>query len=94
MVGNSSQVPITSYGSTSLPSNSRARSLNNLLVASNIIKNLIYVRRFTNDKVAVGQVCVLHVPSSSQFSDIFTKVLPSSLFNNFSRILSIRAPND
>ena len=35
---------------------------------------------FVRDKVAMGQIRVLHVPSSSQYADIFTKVLPSSVF--------------
>ena len=49
---------------------------------------------FVCEKVALGQVRVLHVPSSSQFADIFTKGLPSSLFNDFKHSLSVRAPND
>ena len=49
IVGNGSQIPITSFGSTSIPANSRALALKNVLVAPNIIKNLISVRRFTND---------------------------------------------
>lgn len=39
---------------------------------------------FVREKVALGQVKVLHVPSSSQYADIFTKGLPSSLFMEFS----------
>ncbi|GJU22218.1 ribonuclease H-like domain-containing protein [Tanacetum coccineum] len=35
------------------------------------------------DLVAVGQVRVLHVPSRYQFADIFTKGLPSVLFEEF-----------
>ncbi|KAL4557518.1 hypothetical protein LXL04_035699 [Taraxacum kok-saghyz] len=38
---------------------------------------------FVRDKVAMGQIRVLHVPSSSQYADIFTKGLPSSLFLDF-----------
>ena len=49
VVGNGSSIPITHSGSTSLSSPSRFLSLNNVLVAPNIIKNLISVRRFTND---------------------------------------------
>lgn len=49
IVGDGSQIPITSFGSTSIPTNSRSLSLQNVLVAPNIIKNLISVRRFTND---------------------------------------------
>ncbi|KAL4584621.1 hypothetical protein LXL04_009226 [Taraxacum kok-saghyz] len=46
---------------------------------------------FVRDKVAMGQICVLHVPSSSQYADIFTKGLPSSLFFDFKSSLNIRS---
>lgn len=36
---------------------------------------------FVREKVALGQVCVLHVPSSCQFADIATKGLPVQLFH-------------
>lgn len=49
MVGNGSRIPISSSGSAHLTSSSRPLSLQNVLVAPNIIKNLISVRRFTND---------------------------------------------
>jgi hypothetical protein len=38
---------------------------------------------FIRENVAIGQVCVLHVPMTSQFADIFTKGLPSSVSNEF-----------
>ncbi|XP_071741239.1 uncharacterized mitochondrial protein AtMg00810-like [Rutidosis leptorrhynchoides] len=38
---------------------------------------------FVRDLVATGAVRVLHVPSSSQYADIFTKGLPTQLFNDF-----------
>jgi hypothetical protein len=38
---------------------------------------------FVREKVALGVVRVLHVPSSSQFTDIFTKGLPTVLFREF-----------
>ena len=38
---------------------------------------------FVREKVALGHIRVLHVPSSSQFADIFTKGLPRPLFTNF-----------
>ncbi|GKC43281.1 ribonuclease H-like domain-containing protein [Tanacetum coccineum] len=44
------------------------------------------------DLVAAGQVRVLHVPSRYQFADIFTKGLPSALFEEFRTSLSIRCP--
>ncbi|KAI3750451.1 hypothetical protein L2E82_21088 [Cichorium intybus] len=46
---------------------------------------------FVRDKVAVGQIRVLHVPSSSQYADIFTKGLPSSLFLDFRSSLNVRS---
>nr|GEU65089.1 ribonuclease H-like domain-containing protein [Tanacetum cinerariifolium] len=47
---------------------------------------------FVRDLVAVGQVRVLHVPSRYQFVDIFTKGLPSALFEEFRFSLSARCP--
>lgn len=46
---------------------------------------------FVREKVALGQVKVLHVPSSYQYADIFTKGLPSSLFNDFRNSLTVRS---
>ncbi|GKG19101.1 hypothetical protein Tco_0376200, partial [Tanacetum coccineum] len=40
--------------------------------------------------VARGQVRVLHVPSRYQYADIFTKGLPSALFEEFRIGLSVR----
>ncbi|GJU63758.1 ribonuclease H-like domain-containing protein [Tanacetum coccineum] len=48
---------------------------------------------FVRDLVAAGQVRVLHVPSRYQFSDIFTKGLPSALFEEFRSSLSVRCPS-
>jgi hypothetical protein len=44
---------------------------------------------FVREKVAIDQVRVLHVPTTSQFADIFTKGLPSSMFNEFQSSLNI-----
>jgi hypothetical protein len=44
---------------------------------------------FVLKKVAIGQVRVLHVPTTSQFTDIFTKGLSSSVFNEFQSSLNI-----
>jgi hypothetical protein len=38
---------------------------------------------FIREKVAIGQVRVLHIPTILQFTDIFTNGLPSSVFNEF-----------
>ncbi|GJZ42510.1 ribonuclease H-like domain-containing protein [Tanacetum coccineum] len=47
---------------------------------------------FVRDLVAAGQVRVLHVPSHYQYVDIFTKGLPSTLFEEFHNSLSVRCP--
>ncbi|GJX15167.1 ribonuclease H-like domain-containing protein [Tanacetum coccineum] len=47
---------------------------------------------FVRDLVVAGQVRVLHVPSRYQFADIFTKGLPSTLFEEFRTSLSVRCP--
>jgi hypothetical protein len=44
---------------------------------------------FVREKVAIGQVRVLHLPMTSKFTDIFTKGLPSSVFNEFRSSLNI-----
>ncbi|GJW21098.1 ribonuclease H-like domain-containing protein [Tanacetum coccineum] len=45
---------------------------------------------FVRDVVTAGQVRVLHVPSRYQFAYIFTKGLPSALFEDFRSSLSVR----
>nr|GFB44100.1 ribonuclease H-like domain-containing protein [Tanacetum cinerariifolium] len=45
---------------------------------------------FVRDLVATGKVHVLHVPSRFQYADIFTKGLPSALFDEFHDSLSVR----
>ncbi|GKB54379.1 ribonuclease H-like domain-containing protein, partial [Tanacetum coccineum] len=47
---------------------------------------------FICDLVAVGQVRVLHVPSRYQYANIFTKGLPSALFEEFRSSLSVWCP--
>jgi hypothetical protein len=44
---------------------------------------------FVRDRVAIGEVRVLHVPTTSQFADIFTKGLPSTTFAAFRSSLNI-----
>jgi hypothetical protein len=48
---------------------------------------------FVWERVAIGHVCVLHVPTSAQYADIFTKGLPSFLFQEFRSSLNIRGVN-
>lgn len=45
---------------------------------------------FVRDRVATSQVRVVHVPSSLQYEDIFTKGLPQYLFSDFRSSLSVR----
>ncbi|GKB81164.1 ribonuclease H-like domain-containing protein [Tanacetum coccineum] len=47
---------------------------------------------FVRDLVATGQVRVLHVPSRNQFADVFTKGLPTALFEEFRSSLSVWCP--
>ena len=44
---------------------------------------------FVRDRLAIGDVRVLHVPTTSQFADIFTKGLPSSTFSEFRSSLNV-----
>nr|XP_051187754.1 uncharacterized mitochondrial protein AtMg00810-like [Lolium perenne]XP_051187755.1 uncharacterized mitochondrial protein AtMg00810-like [Lolium perenne] len=48
---------------------------------------------FIRDRVALGEVKVLHVPTTSQFADVFTKGLPSVVFSEFRSSLNI-VPTD
>ncbi|XP_074266651.1 uncharacterized protein LOC141589930 [Silene latifolia] len=47
---------------------------------------------FVREKVQLGQVRVLHVPSALQYADIFTKGLLTLLFQEFRSSLSVRSP--
>jgi len=49
---------------------------------------------FVRERVALGDVHVLHVPTTSQFADIFTKGLPSSVFTEFRSSLNVRSTDD
>ena len=46
---------------------------------------------FVRERVATGAVRVTHVPTSSQYADIFTKGLPSSVFADFRSSLNVQA---
>jgi hypothetical protein len=46
---------------------------------------------FVRERVAIGDVRVLHVPMTSQIADIFTKGLPTSVFSEFRSSLNIRS---
>nr|GEZ36588.1 ribonuclease H-like domain-containing protein [Tanacetum cinerariifolium] len=47
---------------------------------------------FVRDMVQTGHIRVLHVPYRYQYADIFTKGLPTALFEDFRSILSVRLP--
>jgi hypothetical protein len=44
---------------------------------------------FVRDKVALGEARVLHVPTGLQYADIFTKGLPTSVFQEFRSSLNV-----
>ena len=46
---------------------------------------------FVRERVAIGDLRVLHVPTSSQYADIFTKGLPSSVFTEFRSSLNVQS---
>jgi hypothetical protein len=46
---------------------------------------------FMREHVAIGDVRILHAPTTSQFTDIFTKGLTTSLFSEFWSSLNIRS---
>ncbi|GJY62481.1 ribonuclease H-like domain-containing protein [Tanacetum coccineum] len=46
---------------------------------------------FVRDLVTTGHIRVLHVPSRYQYVDIFTKGLPTALFDEFRDSLSVRS---
>jgi hypothetical protein len=48
---------------------------------------------FVWEKVALGQVCVLHVPTIAQFADIFTKGLPTQHFSDIRFSLNVVEPH-
>ena len=48
---------------------------------------------FVRDRVALGEARVLHVPTTSQFADIFIKGLPSTVFCDFRSSLNVLPSN-
>jgi hypothetical protein len=46
---------------------------------------------FVQERMAIGDVCVLHVSTTSQFTNIFTKGLPTLVFSEFRFSLNIRS---
>jgi hypothetical protein len=60
------------------------------LVQHQRMKHIEIDLHFIRERVAIGDLRVLHVPTSSQYADIFTKGLPSSLFTEFRTSLNVR----
>ncbi|GKC29000.1 ribonuclease H-like domain-containing protein [Tanacetum coccineum] len=56
-----------------------------------IIHSDVWTSHIPSLSVAAGQVRMLHVPSRYQFADIFTKRLPSALFEEFRSSLSVQS---
>ncbi|WVZ54515.1 hypothetical protein U9M48_005301 [Paspalum notatum var. saurae] len=48
---------------------------------------------FVRERVAAGAVRVLHVPTTSQFADLFTKGLPTAIFQEFHSSMNVRSPD-
>ena len=46
---------------------------------------------FVRERVSIGYLRVLHVPTLSQYADIFTKGLPSSVFTEFRSSLNVQS---
>jgi hypothetical protein len=53
------------------------------LVQHQCTKHVEIDLHFIRERVAIDDVRVLHVPTTSQFADIFTKVCPLRCFQNF-----------
>ncbi|GJT94426.1 hybrid signal transduction histidine kinase M [Tanacetum coccineum] len=68
------------------------RELHSLLFTATLIYCNNIDIHFVHDIVTVGTVRVLHVPSRFQYANIFTKGLPSALFEEFCSSLSIWPP--
>jgi hypothetical protein len=59
------------------------------LLASNPIQHVEIDLHFVRNKVVIEEVCILHVSTTSQFADIFTKGMPYPLFSEFCSNLNI-----
>lgn len=49
---------------------------------------------FVQERVSLVQTRVLHVPTTSQYVDVFTKGLPTSVFQEFRSSLNVRRAPD
>jgi hypothetical protein len=71
IVGNGTPLPVCSFGSTTIPSIGKSLSLNNVMISSGLIKNLISVRSFTRD----NWVSVEFDPFGFSIKDLQTKTV-------------------
>ncbi|GKE86481.1 ribonuclease H-like domain-containing protein [Tanacetum coccineum] len=81
---------LLSWSSKRQPTLSRSSAAAEYRGVANAIAETCWLH---NLLLAAGQVRVLHVPSRYQFADIFTKGLPSVLFEEFRSSLSVRCPS-
>jgi hypothetical protein len=70
--------------------NTSAVYLSTNLVHHQRTKHVEIDLHFVRDCVALGAVCVLHVPTSLQYADIFIKGLPTAVFINLRSSLNVR----
>jgi hypothetical protein len=68
--------------------------MSNNLVQHQRTKHIEIDLHFVRDQVALGHVEVFHVPTSSQYADIFTKGLPSAVFTEFRSSLNVAGNDD
>jgi hypothetical protein len=53
------------------------------------MNHIVIDLHFVHDHVALGEAKVVHIPTSSQFANIFTKGLPTTVFQEFRSSLNI-----
>nr|GFC89222.1 hypothetical protein [Tanacetum cinerariifolium] len=69
------------------------RSVANVVAETAWLRNLLRELHSPLSTVTLtGHIRVLHVPSRYQYADIFTKGLPTALFEDFCSSLSVRLP--
>lgn len=59
------------------------------LVQHQRTKHIEIDMHFVHERVALGEACVLHVPTTSQYANIFTQGLPALIFSEFCSSLNV-----